>query len=58
MNKTINCYNCKKSIDSDSKFCKYCGFNLKEIDYCSECGYALIGNISSCSKCGTDIKKD
>lgn len=29
----MNCKNCKKEIDSDSKFCEFCGSKAKEKDY-------------------------
>ena len=50
------CNNCNKQIDDDSTFCKFCGNSQKIEDHCDECGYALIGNVKSCSKCGNEIR--
>jgi rRNA maturation endonuclease Nob1 len=57
------CNECRNKIDKDSKFCKFCGtptkigLEIKKTDNCDECGYAIIGNIESCSKCGKNIKQ-
>ena len=54
------CKNCGNNIDSDSKFCKYCGIKLSKkiknnLINCDECGYAIIGGSEFCSQCGKKI---
>lgn len=60
----MDCSKCGRNIDDDSKFCKYCGADLKKTidtkkthEHCYECGYAMIGDYKFCSQCGTKIKE-
>jgi hypothetical protein len=45
------CENCKKTNDSNSKFCSHCGHNLFEIK-CTNCQCELTPKDKFCSQCG------
>lgn len=51
-----NCPNCKKSgIQSDFKFCPYCGVEIKKIIACSKCGNTKVEGMKFCPKCGAKL---
>lgn len=51
--KLVPCPQCKKAIESDSSFCRYCGTKLKAAEeFCSYCGATLEPESTFCSKCG------
>lgn len=63
----MKCINCGKEINSNAKFCKYCGTQVKrltEVDKaneimwtCSTCGGMNSADDSFCTNCGTSKNK-
>lgn len=43
------CFKCKKNIDEDSNYCKYCGVKLAQT--CPECGAAVPADVRFCPQC-------
>lgn len=54
-----SCPNCGKSIKDESKFCNFCGFNLRSNiavkQRCSSCGVSVSVGSSFCANCGTRL---
>lgn len=51
------CPNCKKQIDEDSNFCKYCGNKVVVANKCPHCGATpLPKDAKFCPDCGTHIE--
>ena len=60
-NNKIKCKNCGKYLDSDSKFCFYCGVPINstknpDVNFCENCGTKLDENhLNYCINCGHPI---
>lgn len=52
------CNNCGNTIDDDSKFCEYCGFELPKIRTCPNCGIEVSNNALFCKNCGNELNKE
>lgn len=48
----ISCPHCHRNIKSDSKFCRFCGYELPREKFCSHCGTSLPLDAAFCSHCG------
>lgn len=52
------CQNCKKQIDEDSNFCKYCGSKVVIANKCPHCGATpLPKDAKFCPDCGENVEK-
>ena len=59
----MKCTNCGKEISDGTKFCKYCGaqvkaqsdFNNSFTKICKKCGASLKEGTRFCDKCGTPV---
>lgn len=50
------CQNCKKRIDDDSNFCKYCGSKVIVANKCPHCGATpLPKDAKFCPDCGSPL---
>jgi hypothetical protein len=49
------CPKCETHLETNSKFCPSCGFNLKEKHVCPQCGEKLTENAKFCAGCGAKI---
>lgn len=47
----MECPNCSKKLDRDSKFCQSCGQNVKKM-FCSQCGKEAPSDSKFCRHCG------
>ena len=43
------CFKCRKTIDEDSNYCKYCG--AKQAQTCPECGATVSPDARFCPQC-------
>ncbi|MBD3230785.1 MAG: zinc-ribbon domain-containing protein [Candidatus Lokiarchaeota archaeon] len=57
----IECPKCKNMVNVNSKFCSFCGTNLKEVklksNICTNCGAQIKKGSNFCTKCGAPLQK-
>lgn len=58
---TINCPKCQAVIPANSKFCQFCGAEIKPVSgpqiECPKCGTPNPADAKFCSECGSDLTK-
>ncbi|MFH2045757.1 MAG: SPFH domain-containing protein [Pseudomonadota bacterium] len=52
LQEATNCVECSHPIDSDAKFCPYCGHQQLIFIRCKKCGKNLTTNSNFCPRCG------
>ena len=50
------CFQCKRTIDDDSNYCKFCG--EKQAKTCPECGAAVAASARFCPRCDALVQAD
>ena len=60
----MRCPGCKAENKDGVKFCKHCGFNIKEYNenktaiFCTECGTKLDSDTRHCTECGAAVENE